>query len=477
MTDQSLALWTAAEIAAATGGRVLTDFVASGVAIDSRTVAPDDLFVALEGPNNDAHRFVAAALQSGAAGAIVARIPEGLTETAPLVLVADTQAALEALGRAARHRVGAKIIAVTGSVGKTSTKDALAHCLAQQGATHASAASYNNLWGVPLTLARMPQDTDFGVFEIGMNHAGEIVPLVAQVEPQVAMITTVEAAHLGNFRDESGIADAKAEIMTGLQPGGTVVLNRDNRWFDHLLGHARRLGIARIVSFGLDMAADVRATGYDLQADGSDVEASIHGRQLRFRVGVAGLHWVRNALGVLAAIEAAGADVDRAAAALAGIGPSKGRGQRFTLPVAGGEFVLIDDSYNANPVSMRAGLAVLGALPVKGRRILILGDMLELGEDGERLHVGLAPDVVAAGADLVYTTGPLMQALNRALPPERRGDHAPTSADLVDSVLRAIGPGDVVFVKGSLGSRMGRIVDALKALAHTDPNTPAGRKD
>lgn len=477
MTDQSIALWTATEIAAATGGKVLADFVASGVAIDSRTVAADDLFVALEGPNNDAHRFIAAALKAGAAGAIVARIPDGLTDAAPLVVVDDTQAALEALGRAARHRVGAKIIAVTGSVGKTSTKDALAHVLAQQGATHASAASYNNLWGVPLTLARMPQDTDFGVFEIGMNHAGEIVPLVAQVQPQVALITTVEAAHLGNFRGESEIADAKAEIMTGLQPGGTVVLNRDNRWFDHLAARAEALGVSRIVSFGLDEAAQVRATRHDLQADGSDVEALIHGRKLDFRVGAPGLHWVRNALAVLAAIEAAGGDVERAAVALAGIGPSKGRGQRFALPVDGGEFLLIDDSYNANPVSMRAGLAVLATLPVTGRRIAVLGDMLELGDDGEKLHAGLAPDVVAAGVDLVYTTGPLMQALNRALPPERRGDHAATSADLADSVLRAIGPGDVVFVKGSLGSRMGRIVDALKALAHPDPSTPAGRKD
>lgn len=477
MTDQSLALWTATEIAAATGGRVLADFVASGVAIDSRTVAPDDLFVALEGPNNDAHRFVAAALKAGAAGAIVARVPEGLSEAAPLVVVADTQAALEALGRAARHRVGAKVIAVTGSVGKTSTKDALAHCLAEQGATHASISSYNNLWGVPLTLARMPQDTVFGVFEVGMNHAGEIVPLVAQVEPHVALITTVEAAHLGNFRDEAEIADAKAEIMTGLQPGGAVVLNRDNRWFDHLAARAAALGVGRVVSFGLDGNAAVRAAAYDLQADGSEVEAFVHGRPIRFRVGAAGLHWVRNALGVLATIEAAGGDVDRAAASLATITPSKGRGQRFTLPVAGGEFTLIDDSYNANPVSMRAGLAVVGAMPVSGRRIAVLGDMLELGEDGEKLHVGLAPDVVAADVDLVYTTGSLMQALNRALPPERRGDHAASSADLVDSVLRAIAPGDLVFVKGSLGSRMGRIVDALKAQAHPDPSIPAGRKD
>ncbi len=477
MTDQSIALWTAAEIAAATGGRVLVDFVASGVAIDSRTVAPDDLFVALEGPNNDAHRFVAAALKAGAAGAIVARVPDDVPAGAPLVVVGDTQAALEALGRAARHRVGARIVAVTGSVGKTSTKDALAHCLAQQGATHASVSSYNNLWGVPLTLARMPQDTDFGVFEVGMNHAGEIVPLVAQVEPHVALITTVEAAHLGNFRDESEIADAKAEIMTGLQPGGAVVLNRDNRGCDQLAARARALGVARIVSFGIDPAADVCAVSHSLHPDGSEVEAMIHGRRLSFSVGAPGLHWVRNALGVLAAVEAAGGDVERAAAALAGIGPSKGRGQRFTLPVAGGEFTLVDDSYNANPVSMRAGLAVLGRMPARGRRIAVLGDMLELGDDGEKLHVGLAPDVVAAGVDLVYTTGPLMQALNRALPPERRGDHAATSAELGRSVLQAIGPGDVVFVKGSLGSRMGRIVDALKALAQSDPSTPAGRKD
>ncbi len=476
MTDQTFALWTAAEIAAATGGQVLGDFVASGVAIDSRTVGPDDLFVALEGPNNDAHRFVADALKAGAAGAIVARVPEGLSDTSRLVVVADTQAALEALGRAARHRVGAKVIAVTGSVGKTSTKDALAHCLRVQGATHASAASYNNLWGVPLTLARMPQDTDFGVFEIGMNHSGEIVPLVAQVEPHVALITTVEAAHLGNFRNEAEIADAKAEIMTGLQPGGTVVLNRDNRWFDHLAARAATLGVGRVVSFGID-GADVRAAAYDLQADGSDVDAIVHGRPVSFRVGAAGLHWVRNALGVLATIEAAGGDVERAAVSLAAIAPPKGRGQRFALPVAGGEFTLIDDSYNANPVSMRAGLAVLAAMPATGRRIAVLGDMLELGADGEKLHIEIAPDVVAAGVDLVYTTGPLMQALNRALPPERRGDHAATSAELADSVLRAVAPGDVVFVKGSLGSRMGRIVDALKALAPPDPSTPAGRKD
>jgi UDP-N-acetylmuramoyl-tripeptide--D-alanyl-D-alanine ligase len=474
-------LWIAEDVARATGGRATRTFAATGVSIDSRTVQPGDLFVALKGPNHDGHEHVAAALKAGAAGALVAGAPHGVPQDAPLVIVAETLAALTALGGAARTRARAKVAAVTGSVGKTSTKEALRLALDAGGKparpTHASVASFNNNIGVPLTLARMPADAEYAVFEIGMNHAGEITPLTKLVRPHAAIVTTVEGVHTENFPDGiDGVAAAKAEIFDGFDPqaGGVAVLNRDNRFFDFLAGRARAHGARKVVGFGADPQADFRLAEFKPESTASTVTAEINGRPLSYRIGAPGRHWAMNTLAVLAAADALGVDTAAAAAAFAEIAAPKGRGQRHRLALAGGTFELIDDSYNASPASMRASFEVLkAAVPgTGGRRIAVLGDMLELGPKAAELHAGLAEPLTAAGADLVYTCGPNMARLHDALPAARRGMHAANSDALLPVVRDAIRAGDVVVVKGSLGSRMGRIVEAL--LAGKNGNRPNG---
>ena len=453
------AFWTAEAVSRAVGARVAGDWVASGVSIDTRTLAPGDLFVALEGPNRDGHAFVADALQRGAAAALVARLPEGVDDPAALAVVADTQAGLEALGRAGRRRSTARIVGVTGSVGKTGTKEALRHVLSREGPTHASAASHNNHWGVPLSLARLPEAASFGVFEMGMNHAGEIRALTHQVRPHVAQITTVGPAHLENFPSVAAIADAKSEIFEGLERDGIAIINRDSEHFDRMRGHAERSRAGRIVSFGRHPAADWCLEELRAAEECSDVVVR-HGRQsIAYRLGVPGEHLVSNSLAVLAVVDALGADVGRAAGALADLRASAGRGERRRITLPGGSATLLDESYNANPTSMCAALAVLGRAP--GRRIAVLGDMLELGPTTGDLHAGLAAPVEQAGVDLVFTCGPQMQHLHEALPPGRRGCHAQDSAALAPALLDALRPGDAVLVKGSLGSRMARVVTAL----------------
>lgn len=449
------ALWTSGEAAAATGGRATRPFEASGVSIDSRTVQPGDLFVALKGPNQDGHAYIGDAFAKGAAAALV----DHETKGGPLLVVADTMAALERLGAARRSAVAAKVIGVTGSVGKTGTKEALRAALG----AHASAASYNNQWGVPLSLARMPREARYAVFELGMNHPGELGPLARQVRPHVAVVTTVEATHLGYFESLEAIADAKAEIFEGVEPGGAAVLNRDNRFFDRLADAARARGVARIVPFGEHAAAAVRLLGCELGPESSEVAASLHGRELRYRVALPGKHWVLNSLAVLAAVEAAGGDPEAAARALAQLSGLPGRGRRHVLPIEGGTFTLIDESYNASPASMRAAIAVLGQAE-GGRRIAVLGDMLELGAESGRLHESLAEPLRQASVNHVFTVGADMRRLHDALPPAMRAGHAASSKEMVPVVEAALRPGDVVMVKGSLGSRMGEIVKALLAL-------------
>jgi UDP-N-acetylmuramoyl-tripeptide--D-alanyl-D-alanine ligase len=473
-------LWTSEELAAALGTRPGAAWQASGVSIDTRTIAPGDLFVALKGPKHDGHDHVAAAFASGAAAALVERAPAGVPHDAPLVVVGDTLAALETLGRAARVRDAmVRVVAVTGSVGKTGTKEALKLALSGQGATHASVGSYNNHIGVPLTLARMPADTVYGVFEIGMNHAGEIAPLVRMVRPHVAVITTVEAVHVENFPDGiNGVAAAKAEMFDGLE-GGTAVLNRDNAFFDFLSARARDKGVRRVLSFGEHPGCDARLVEAKLEPTWSQVSAMIEGRAVSYRIGAPGRHWVMNSLAVLGAVAALGGDVGIAAASLAQLSAPKGRGLRHRVGREGGSFELIDDSYNASPASMRASFQVLAAATPGpgGRRIAVLGDMLELGPDSPKLHAGLADAIVAAKIDQVFTCGQYMARLFDALPSSLRGAHAVNSEALVPLVRGAIKPGDVVVVKGSLGSRMGRIVDALLAeTANTNGrNGPPGR--
>ena len=463
-------LWTAAEIAAATGGRAHGDWAVRGVSIDSRTVQPGELFVALRGPHHDGHAFAGDALARGAV-ALVDRIPDGLNE-AGLVVVDDTMAALTALGRAARARSEARIAALTGSVGKTGTKEALRRALSMQAPTHASAASHNNHWGVPLSLARAPRATVYGVYELGMNAPGEIAALTRLVRPHVALITAVEAAHLGFFPSVAAIAEAKGEIFGGLEPGGIAVLNADNPHYPRLAALAEAAGGARVIGFGAGTSATARLRDARLDTDGSDVVMTLNGREIAFRIGAPGRHWVSNALGVIACAAALGADPEAAAHALAEFTPSAGRGRQHRLAMRGGWITLIDDSYNANPASMRAALEVLGCAP--GRRLAVLGDMLELGEHAPRLHAGLAEPVAACGIDRVYTAGPAMRHLHDALPSARRGAHVDDAADLL-SVLRAeLRPGDTLLVKGSLGMRTGRIVEAL--LARDEPRRrSAGR--
>jgi UDP-N-acetylmuramoyl-tripeptide--D-alanyl-D-alanine ligase len=381
---------------------------------------------------------------------------------APLLIVPDVLDGLRALSRAARARSKASIVAVTGSVGKTSTKEALKLAFSRDGETHASSASFNNHWGVPLSLARLPEEARYGVFEIGMNHAGEITPLVKLVRPQVAIITTIEPVHLEFFASVAEIADAKAEIFSGLEPGGAAVLNRDNAQFSRLRRHATAAGIDKIIGFGEHADAEARLVKVALQPESSTVEADILGHRIAYKLGAPGKHLVLNSLAVLAAVSLAGADLALCALALADLQPAAGRGTRIALEVPGGEALLIDESYNANPASMRAALALLGQAEVRhrGRRIAVLGDMLELGDKGRRMHGELA-DAVAGNADLVYCAGPLMEALWQALPSERRGGYAVNSAALEPDVLAAVRAGDVIMVKGSNGSKMAPIAKAL----------------
>src|SRR5450432_887577 len=460
-------LWTSAAMAQAMHASIngaLPEAV-TGLSIDSRSIAPGEAYFAIKGDVHDGHDFVAAALKAGAALAVVASAQrDKFASDAPLLVVDDVLAGLVELAHVARARLGAQVIAVTGSVGKTSTKEALRRVLGAQGETHASAASFNNHWGVPLSLARCPASVRFAIFEIGMNHAGEIDTLVRMVRPHLAIITTVEPVHLEFFAGIEAIADAKAEIFVGVEPGGAVVLNRDNSQFARLAGRAKKLGISRIVSFGADAKSDARLLDVSLHSACSAVHADILGNDVTYKLGMPGRHMAMNSLAVLAAASLAGADLALAALSLSHIEPAAGRGTRRVLEVASGEATLIDESYNANPASMTAALNVLGQAAVgpHGRRIAVLGDMLELGSAGADLHRGLNEAIKANHIDLVYCSGPLMRNLWDALSTGKRGGYAESAAGLEAQAVAAIRAGDAIMVKGSLGSSMKTIVTALE---------------
>lgn len=437
----------------------------TGISIDTRTIKPGEAYFAIKGDVHDGHAFVEAALKAGAGLAVVeAAQRDKFPADARLLVVDDVLAALVELGIASRARLTAPIIAITGSVGKTSTKEALRHVLEAQGKTHASVASFNNHWGVPLTLARCPADVRFAIFEIGMNHAGEIETLVKMVRPHFAVITTVEPVHLEFFAGVEAIADAKAEIFSGLEPDGVAILNRDNSQFARLQKSAKKAGVSRIVSFGADKKADARLIDVALHPTCSAVHANILGHDVTYKLGMPGRHMAMNSLAVLAAASLMGADLAHAALTLSQVVPAAGRGIRHVLEVSGGEATLIDESYNANPASMAAAINVLGAAAVgpKGRRIAVLGDMLELGPDGAKLHAGLLDAVQSNGIDLVFCCGPLMRNLWDALSTGKRGGYAGDAAALELQVLAAIRAGDAIMVKGSLGSKMKPIVSALE---------------
>ncbi|MGU3543100.1 UDP-N-acetylmuramoylalanyl-D-glutamyl-2,6-diaminopimelate--D-alanyl-D-alanine ligase [Methylobacterium sp. A52T] len=472
------ALWTREELESATGGRLTgAGRAIGGASIDTRTLQPGDLFFAIRGDTRDGHDFVPDALGRGAGAAVVgAARAEALAAHGPVLAVPEGGAdpvltAMVRLGAAARARTRAQVVAVTGSVGKTGTKEALRHVLSEQGETHASAASYNNHWGVPLTLTRMPRSARYGVFEIGMNHGAEIVPLTAQVRPDIALITTIAPAHIEHFASLAAIADAKGEIFSGLQPGGVAILNRDAPHFDRLAAHAQASRAGRVVTFGEHADADVRALRIVLRPDLSVIDAVVMGQPVTYKLGTAGRHAALNSLGVMAVVHSLGADLARAALSLGRLTPPAGRGERTALEIGGGTAYLVDESYNANPVAVRAALATLAGIETgpRGRRIAVLGDMLELGAAAPDLHRGLAEAIEAARIDLVFTAGPLMRHLFEALPVSRRGAVADTAADLLEPLARTLRSGDAVMVKGSNGSRMGRIVEALKARYAVDP--------
>ena len=468
-------LWTSAAAVAATGGTSTKAWAASGVSIDTRTIAKGDLFVALKHVR-DGHDFVAQALEKGAAAALVSHRPADVDDDAPLLIVPDVLLALEALGIAARARTEAKIAAITGSVGKTSTKEMLRAVLSKQGKCHAAEASYNNHWGVPLTLARMPADTDFAVIEIGMSNPGEITPLSQMTRPHVAMVTTVAAAHLASFENLAGIAAEKACIMDGLEPNGIAVLNSDIETADVLQEHAKSLGVNSVL-FG-HAGPDWRVGDVKIAGDVTVIKAQSGDDDYLFKLSVPGRHFAMNAVGVLAVAESLGADPVAASLDIASWVPPAGRGTREVIVTDmandGESLELLDDAFNANPTSMEASLEVLAASKptdgvgriVKGRRIAILGDMLELGPDEEAMHAALAANPHLQSVDLVHCAGPLMQHLWDALPEEKQGRWTQTATEMVGQVTRLVDAGDVVLVKGSKGSKVSLVVDAIRKLGH-----------
>ena len=461
------ALWTidamAAAMRAERAGALPADV--NGISIDSRTSGKGDAFFAIKGENRDGHDFVSDALAAEAALAVVAADRrERFPANTPLLVVPDVLGALRDLAAAARARMHGKVIGVTGSVGKTGTKEALRLALWKDGETHASAASYNNHWGVPLSLARCPSNVKYAVFEMGMNHPGEIAPLSRLVRPHVAIVTTIAPVHLEFLGSLANIADAKAEIFLGVPADGAAVVNRDIDQFAQLEQRARQAGITRVISFGEHGDADARLIKCALHARCSTVEAEILGTRFSYKIGAPGRHLVINSLAVLATAELVGADLALAALALAELHAAPGRGAPITLELSGGSALVLDESYNANPASVEAALAVLGrsVIGAHGRRIAVLGDMLELGPKGFDLHRGLADPVIANGIDLVFCCGPLMHALWDALPANCRGGYAENSAALEAQLVPAIRAGDAIMIKGSLGSRMAPIVKALQ---------------
>jgi UDP-N-acetylmuramoyl-tripeptide--D-alanyl-D-alanine ligase len=456
-----MSLWTAEALRAATGGSLAGATPVIGISIDTRTLAPGDLFVALRDVR-DGHDFVAEALAAGAAAAMVDRDIPGLAPDAPLLRVADTLAGLTALGVAGRARCAGQVAAVTGSVGKTGTKEMLRLLLGAIGATHAAAASYNNHWGVPLTLARMPAGSAFAVIEIGMNNPGEILPLARLARPHAVAVTMIGEAHIGHMGGLEAVAEEKGSIAAGLLPGGTAVLPRDSVFFDRLVAIARAAGAGRIIGFGRDPGAEIRLAEAGILRDGrTRAMVAIRGRSVEVTMPAMGLHHAENACCALALVEALGHDAARVAPALAAYAPGAGRGAPTEIAVAGGTALLVDESYNAAPPAMRAALRTLALRP-GARRVAVLGDMRELGEFSAALHAGLAPE--AGKADVVFCCGPEMARLFALLPAARRGAHAADSAALAPIVREALRPGDVVLVKGALGSRMALVVRALTEL-------------
>ncbi|KAB7610338.1 UDP-N-acetylmuramoyl-tripeptide--D-alanyl-D-alanine ligase [Amylibacter sp. SFDW26] len=457
------ALWTWDEATAATGGMCTTYWSATGVSIDTRTLEKGDLFVALADVR-DGHDFVSQALEKGAAAALVTHVPEGVSVEAPLLMVPDVLKALEDLGRYARKRIDGKVIGVTGSVGKTGTKEMLRTALTGQGNVHAAEKSYNNHWGVPLTLARMPRDTDFAVIEIGMNHPGEITPLSQMADLDVALITTVAAVHLASFSGVEEIAHAKAEIFDGLKGNGTAILNADIETLPILLNAAKKV-TSSIMKFGATDGADFKMTGAYVSDTSTKVIFDLLGQKIEYTLAAPGVHLAMNSLAVLAACDAVLDDLNDSIKNLSQWTPPSGRGAREQIKMAdGGQIELVDESYNANPTSMAATLDVLSHSEAKGRKIAIVGDMLELGPTEIELHRGIAQLDAVERVDQFHAVGPMMKSFFEDLPAEKRGVWVAGSDELAAEIANLLETGDTVMVKGSLGTKLAKVVDAIRKI-------------
>lgn len=460
-------LWAAEELIAALDGELIVGELqaANGISIDSRDIEKNDAFFAIKGDLFDGHNYTQNAATNGASVIVVSDAEFKVeANNVATILVDDVLASLGRLAVASRARSHAKIVAVTGSVGKTSTKEFLRACLESVGKTHASIKSFNNHWGVPISLARMPQNTEYAVFEIGMNHLDEITPLVRMVQPHVAIITTVAPAHLGHFKDLEEIALAKSEIFDGMNNEGAVILNQDNEFFGYLSAKAKAHGLVDIQGFGSDGAANMRLINAELLPKSSKVEACYNGNEFSYEIGSSGMHQVQNSLGLLLAVENLGIDLHKVLPILKNIELSDGRGAQAEIAIDGGIITLIDESYNANPASMVAAFSVLSAQQPKqnGRRVAIIGDMLELGANSPQIHADLAADIAAAKIDAVMACGEDMKNCYDLLPEGQRIGYAEDSDLLAEIVLDNIYPHDVVMVKGSLGSQMAKIVNKIK---------------
>ena len=463
-------LWNVHELCRATGGQCSGDWQVSSVSIDTRSMQPGALFVALHGEHVDGHTYVAQALKKGAAGALVSHLVEGVDATRQ-ILVADVTQALRDIAIAARARTKAKVVGITGSVGKTGAKEMLQTVLSALGNSFASQANLNNHLGVPLNLANMPAQIDYAVIEMGMNHAGEIAPLSQLARPHVSLITTVEAVHIENFPNVEAIADEKSAIFSGMGGEGIAVLNADNAHFARCKKHAQRQGVDRILSFGTTPTANCRMLSYAIEDTHSVVDAVISGTRLSYRIGTIGKHWALMSVAVLAIVDALGGDVAKAAALLQHFSEPKGRGEIRKLAVKGGQLRLVDDSYNASPVAVKGAIEkiaeIRNASPSGCRTVVVLGDMLELGEHAEEMHVGLVPTLVNNQMDIVFAAGKFMHNLYHALPESMRGAYRTTSGELAPVVVEALRPRDLVLVKGSHGSHMETVVEAIHKNAQT----------
>lgn len=464
-------LWKSSDMVKAMEGRPVGHLPEgiTGISIDSRTLRKGEAFFAIKGDVFDGHDFATAAMAAGAGLLVVteARLPALGKLQVPMIVVDDVLAALTRLGIASRARSKAQIIAVTGSVGKTTTKEALRHVLSDCGKVHASAASFNNHWGVPLTLARMPEDTDYGVFELGMNHHDEIRPLVKMVQPHVAVITLIAPAHLGHFANLEEIAVAKAEIFEGVLPGGYALLNRDDKRFKQLEALATAAGIEHIATFGENARSTYKLRDLVMKTDCSCITVSLGGQEAAVKISAPGRHIVQNMLAVMGAAHLVGADMTKVVLALASLQAEAGRGAQYRLRHGDGTFTLIDESYNANPASMRAALSLLestepqGEGIEKGRRIAVLGDMLELGKQSSKLHGDLARPIVDAHVNMLFIGGAHMSALKSAMPAEIQVEYRESVDELLPLVVKAVRPGDVVMIKSSKSIGFVKIVNAL----------------